>query len=72
MITRAQTCIVNGEPTAIGGDAITIAELLRRLGLAGRKIAVEKNGVIISKSRHNAECIRSGDKLEVITAVGGG
>ena len=65
-------CIVNGESTAIGGDAITIAALLQQLGLSGRKIAVEKNGVIISKSRHGEECIHNGDKLEVITAVGGG
>ncbi|MGI9338701.1 MAG: sulfur carrier protein ThiS [Gammaproteobacteria bacterium] len=71
-MTQAQTCIVNGETTAIGGGGITIAELLRRLGLTGRKIAVEKNGAIVSKSRHDTECIRGGDKLEVITAVGGG
>lgn len=71
-MTQTQTCIINGEATAIGAEAITIAELLRRMGLTGRKIAVEKNGVIISKSRHDIECIRGGDKLEVITAVGGG
>ena len=49
-----------------------MASLVRELGLAGRKIAVEKNGTVIPKSRHAAEPVRAGDVLEVVAAVGGG
>lgn len=72
MMTQPQTCIVNGEATVIGADSITVAELVQRLGLRGQKIAIEKNGAIVSKSRHESEPVRGGDRLEVITAVGGG
>lgn len=62
-----------GEATAqaaAGGG--TVADLLRQMNLLGRKIAVEKNGVIIPKSRHAAEPLVAGDRVEVVTAVGGG
>ena len=66
-----QTCLVNGEETAFG-EGTTVADLLRALDLTGRKVAVEKNGAIVSKSRHAEELVRDGDNLEIITAVGGG
>ena len=45
---------------------------MRDMNLLGRKLAVEKNGEIITKSRHAKETICNGDVVEIVTAVGGG
>ena len=52
--------------------ALDVAELLRKLELAGRKIAVEKNGEIVPKSAHAKTLLADGDNLEIVVAVGGG
>jgi sulfur carrier protein len=49
-----------------------IAGLLARLELQGKKIAVERNGEIVPKSAHAATPLASGDRLEIVVAVGGG
>ncbi len=51
---------------------LDVADLLRRLELAGKKIAVEKNGEILPRSAHAATRIADGDRLEIVVAVGGG
>jgi len=51
---------------------LPVADLLRRLELAGRKIAVEQNGEIVPKSAHASTVIKDGDRLEIVIAVGGG
>jgi len=51
---------------------LTVAALLEREGLAGKRVAVEKNGGIVPKSQHAATAIEAGDKLEIVVAVGGG
>ena len=64
-------CIINGERRQVAAGA-TVAELLADLGLQGKKIAVEKNGDIVPKSRHQSETVAPGDSLEIVAAVGGG
>jgi len=51
---------------------LPVADLLRRLELAGRKIAVEQNGEIVPKSAHASTVVKDGDRLEIVVAVGGG
>ena len=51
---------------------LEISELLRKLELAGKKIAVERNGEIVPKSAHAITIVADGDRLEVVVAVGGG
>ena len=65
------TCTINGEPRRIT-QSLTIAALLADMELAGCKIAVEQNGVIVPKSRHDKVIVCAGDKIEIDTAVGGG
>lgn len=50
----------------------TVAALLGELGLTGRRIAVERNGEIVPRSRHDTEALAPGDRLEIVVAVGGG
>jgi len=51
---------------------LAITEVVQKLSLAGKKIAVEKNGEIVPKSAHGSTLIADGDRLEIVVAVGGG
>jgi len=51
---------------------LVVEELIARLELAGKKVAVERNGEIVPKSAHAATQLTDGDALEVVVAVGGG
>jgi sulfur carrier protein len=51
---------------------LDVAKLLERLSMAGRKVAVERNGEIVPKSAHAHTLIGDGDQLEIVVAVGGG
>ena len=61
---------VNGVPKDVA--AATVAELVAALGLVGKRIAVERNGEIVPRSRYAETRIASGDRLEIVGAVGGG
>ncbi|MDH4173039.1 MAG: sulfur carrier protein ThiS [Betaproteobacteria bacterium] len=51
---------------------LAVDELVAQLELAGKKIAVEKNGEIVPKSAHGSTVVGDGDRLEIVVAVGGG
>jgi sulfur carrier protein len=51
---------------------LEIASLLAKLELAGKKVAVERNGEIVPRSAHARTLLADGDELEVVVAVGGG
>ncbi|MEM8676316.1 MAG: sulfur carrier protein ThiS [Cyanobacteria bacterium P01_G01_bin.67] len=62
---------VNGEPhTCIVGTALP--QLLTELGLNPRLIAVEYNGEILHRQYWANTQMQSGDRLEIVTIVGGG
>lgn len=66
----AGTILLNGAPFPLGaGD--TVQTLLRNLQARGR-LAVEINGRIVPQSRHPGHALRSGDRVEIVRAVGGG
>jgi len=52
--------------------AMSVADLLQDLGYAGKRVAVERNGDIVPKSRHAQTVLADGDALEIVVAVGGG
>jgi sulfur carrier protein len=62
---------INGKSTDID-DARTVADVVLRMGLGGRKFAVEKNGDIVPRSRYATTPVCNGDRLEIVGAVGGG
>jgi len=51
---------------------LTVQELVGELGIEGKRIAIERNGVIVPKSRYGELELADGDCLEVVVAVGGG
>jgi sulfur carrier protein len=62
---------INGEPRRFD-SALTLTELLERLEMTGKKLAVEMNGEIVPKSQHANTPLNDGDRLEIVVAVGGG
>lgn len=65
-----QIC-VNGSTKAYGRP-LAVADLLQDMKLAGRKVAVERNGEIVPRSAHASTLLTDGDRLEIVAAVGGG
>jgi sulfur carrier protein len=62
---------VNGESMSIPAGA-TVADLLRQLALDHRRVAVELNLQVIPRADHAARHLSPGDRLEIVTFVGGG
>ena len=63
---------VNGTPRTIAPEVATLADLVRALTLEGKRIAVERNGEIVPRSRYAQTPVENGDRLEIVGAVGGG
>jgi thiamine biosynthesis protein ThiS len=53
-------------------EATTVTDLLGRLQLPGTRVAVEINGQIVRRVDHPSTPLRQGDRVEVVTLVGGG
>jgi thiamine biosynthesis protein ThiS len=62
---------VNGEAVALPTGS-TLSELLRRLALEGRPVAVEHNRRVVPRAEHASVRLNHGDTLEIVTFVGGG
>ena len=63
--------IVNGSMRAYDAP-LAVVDLLQKMALAGKKVAVERNGEIVPRGAHDATLLAEGDKLEIVVAVGGG
>lgn len=68
---RAMDIQLNGQRHHLPGPC-TIAALLDQLGLAERRVAVERNGQIVPRGRHADTTLTAGDRIEIVHAIGGG
>lgn len=64
--------VVNGAVRHLDPPPVTVAELVVALDLVGKRIAIERNGEIVPRSRYAETPVTAGDRLEVVAAVGGG
>lgn len=64
--------LLNGHRRELRGHQPNVASLVRELGLEGKRIAVERNGEIVPRSRYADTSLDDGDKVEIVGAVGGG
>lgn len=62
---------INGEPRGLEGP-LTVAGLLDLLGLAGGKVAVERNLEIVPRSTYGEVAVADGDRYEIVRFIGGG
>jgi len=63
--------IVNGNAATISPGS-TLSDLLCTLGLGDSRVAVELNNCIIPRSEHERQRLKTGDKIEIVHAIGGG
>ena len=62
---------LNREPYELPAGE-SVADLLARLDLTGRRLAVELNRDIVPRSAHATTELSEGDHVEVVHAIGGG
>ena len=62
---------INGNQTILSTD-LTVAEYLEQNQYQVKRIAVELNGDILQKYSYSDTMLKDGDRLEVVTFVGGG
>ena len=63
--------VINGQPRQLP-DGTTVAAMIAELGLSGKPVAVERNREVVPRAAHATTVLASGDRLEVVTFVGGG
>lgn len=69
--TTTITLKINGEPHSCTSP-IKLPELLTQLNLNPRLIAIEYNGEILHRQYWSDNYLQDGDRLEIVTIVGGG
>ncbi len=63
--------VINGETRTIREGA-TVLSLLAELSLPESRVAVERNRAIVRKADFAGTALRDGDRVEIVTFVGGG
>ncbi len=69
---------MSGIQVSVNGDALvvpagsTVADLLVQLSLDKRRVAVEHNRRVVPRAEHASLRLNHGDRLEIVTFVGGG
>ena len=62
---------LNGEPFETDGP-LSIADLLERLAIDARRVAVEHNYTIVKRHLFGETTVHEGDRIELVNFVGGG
>jgi len=65
------TIKLNGDPYDLAAP-LTISELLSRLEIDPRRVAIERNFLVIKRAAYETTQIAEGDEIEIVTFVGGG
>lgn len=62
---------VNGDALEVA-DAMTIRGLVEHLELMGGPVAVERNGQVVPRAKHDDSLLFDQDQIEIVHFVGGG
>jgi len=62
---------LNGESRQVAAGT-SVADLLAELGLPAKHVAVEVNLELVPRASHAEHLLSEGDRLEIVTLVGGG
>lgn len=62
---------LNGEPYDLAGP-VSVSDLLAKLGIDGRRVAVEHNLVVLKRAAFERTIVNENDEVEVVNFVGGG
>jgi sulfur carrier protein len=70
-VPTAVNIVLNGQLRELP-TTLTVAQLLATLQMPSRGVAVEVNMQIVPRSEHEVHQLQNGDKLEIVSLVGGG
>jgi thiamine biosynthesis protein ThiS len=70
-LSRFVTIQLNGSPREIQAET-ALGSLLESLGLKEVRIAVEHNEQVVPAEKHAEILLAEGDRIEIVTFVGGG
>jgi sulfur carrier protein len=62
---------INGKPETIE-PGLTVATLLQQRHTTPQRVAVEINADLVIRAEYDQTPIREGDRIEIVTFVGGG
>ena len=62
---------LNGQPREVAGD-MTVSGLIELLELTGKRLAVEINEDLVTRSEFDSHTLNDGDHVEIVQAIGGG
>jgi thiamine biosynthesis protein ThiS len=62
---------LNGDAHEVAGP-LTVADLLARLDIDPRRVAVEHNLIVLKRDTFGTTMVRDGDAVEIVNFVGGG
>ena len=65
------TIQVNGESRGVG-DGQTVTALLHELEIRADRVAVELNLEILDRKEYETRGLREGDRVEILSFIGGG
>lgn len=63
--------LLNGDERDFA-EVSNVADLVAALGLDARKVAVERNLEIVPRSTYGHTALADGDRIEIVTFIGGG
>ncbi len=63
--------VLNGKEKSVE-SGLTLAALITGLELDSSRVAVERNQQVVPRSRIASEPVEEGDRIEIVTLVGGG
>jgi len=63
--------LLNGKNKTVN-DKTNLNLLLKELSIESNKVAIEINGVVVSKNDYEKKIIRTNDKIEIVHFIGGG
>lgn len=63
--------IVNGKTMPLT-SGLTLRQLIESLGMGQQAVAAEVNGRLVRRALHEATTLQNGDRIELVSLVGGG
>ena len=71
MLFKMIQLIINGQLHHFD-TTLSVDQLLESMTLMNKRIAIERNGQIVPRSKFGEQTLVNGDQLEIVIAVGGG
>jgi sulfur carrier protein len=65
------TIRLNGDPFDLA-EPVSVSALLERLEIDARRVAVERNQIVVKRAAYDSTVVAEGDEIEIVNFVGGG